>query len=611
MFKTSIRNKLMGLLLAATIIPIATSIFMSYVYTKKTVTEESIGRNLNLISLGKSNIENYMETINQTSLSVYNDLHKPNSLFGIVERESRHATKDTDILGNWKTIFSHLLNMYQNKRDILQIHLQLEPDNRAYLLARGQFRGPAVGNYTIPYPPHADPAAPFMEATHMSHSYNAQWNMNAKPENVFTLHRPILNTPGEQVIGYLSIDVKVQGLFAICGQLYDPNVETLYIIDRQGNAIYADSPEQLGKPLTEGWVSKLTEANEDSGYFEWSDKQFAGLVTYDRIKTNYMDWTIVKRQTFAHLYSNATQIAKMNTFIAAVFLVIVIIATLYISLHFSERIKKLINYMNKAQSGNLNFDIRMQSNDEIGILGRRFDAMIQTINDLINREYKLEIANKTNQLKAMQAQINPHFINNALQSIGTLALQLQAPKLYSLISSLARIMRYNMTTSEPIVPLSTEISHIKAYLDLQKNRFGERLDVIYEIAEQTEQKQVPKMLLQPIIENYFKHGYHTRPDEIAQIRIASTLRPDGQLVITIEDNGAGMEPDKLAELQNLLGKPNLSLMEGQEHIGLSNVLIRLRLYFGEDASMTVGSKEPHGFIVTLTIPYVQGEGEQP
>jgi two-component system sensor histidine kinase YesM len=131
----------------------------------------------------------------------------------------------------------------------------------------------------------------------------------------------------------------------------------------------------------------------------------------------------------------------------------------------------LISYINKVQAGNMNVHIRITGNDELAILARRFDIMLQTINDHINREYKLEIANVTNQLKAMQAQINPHFLNNALQSIGTLALQHDAPKVYSLLSSLAKMMRYNMNTNDTIVPLSTEISHVKAYLELQQQRF--------------------------------------------------------------------------------------------------------------------------------------------
>jgi two-component system sensor histidine kinase YesM len=259
-----------------------------------------------------------------------------------------------------------------------------------------------------------------------------------------------------------------------------------------------------------------------------------------------------------------------------------------------------------VQSGNMNVDIRVTGNDEIAILARRFDAMMQTINDLINREYKLEIANVTNQLKALQAQINPHFLNNALQSMGTLALQHEAPKLYSLLSSLAKMMRYNMNTNETIVPFSTEINHIKAYLDLQQQRFGEDLKVTFAIEELSNQIKVPKMLLQPLVENYFKHGHEALGGN-GEIHIASHITTQGVLCITVQDNGTGISNERLDDLQRKLSQPTNNLLNGQDNIGLTNVLLRLRLYFSEQAQIQISSGQLQGFTITLLIPLSEGE----
>lgn len=132
--------------------------------------------------------------------------------------------------------------------------------------------------------------------------------------------------------------------------------------------------------------------------------------------------------------------------------------------------------------------------DEIGHLSRRFQSMMNTINDLILREYRLELANKTTQLRMLQAQINPHFINNALQSIGTLALQHEAPKVYALLASLAKMMHYAMHTDETIVPLEKELEHLNYYLQLQKQRFDDKFSYRYDIGEATRTIPVPKKI---------------------------------------------------------------------------------------------------------------------
>ncbi|CAH1225642.1 hypothetical protein PAECIP111893_05283 [Paenibacillus plantiphilus] len=251
----------------------------------------------------------------------------------------------------------------------------------------------------------------------------------------------------------------------------------------------------------------------------------------------------------------------------------------------------------------------MKGNDELSILARRFNTMMQTITDLIMRVYKLEIANKTNQMKAMQAQINPHFLNNALQSIGTLALHHQAPRVYSLISSLAKMMRYGMNMNEAIVPLSEEVNHVKAYMELQKQRFSNKLNVTFDIDENTLGVPVPKIILQPLVENVFKHSFEPL-GEVGEVLIISKWLNDHELIIIVQDDGLGVDPNRLSELQHKLDKPSSQLMpDGQDNIGLINVLLRLRLHFSENARMIVSNQPPRGFSVTLHIPYDVGGQE--
>lgn len=669
--KKSIRTKLTMLLLAATIVPIALSMIISDFYIKRQVTDKSILENRSLLQVGTGNILNYMNTLNRNSLSVYNSINVPTSLYALIERFAAPGADPAEVDLAYRTlIYQHLLNMYQSDKEILQIHLQIGRGDKSwsYLLARGMFRSGQESDGGWPAGREDDPT-PFVEPAHKSASYQLDSRRSVSPQDVITLRRPIIRTPSDQVIGYLSIDVRLDELRGICGQLAQSAEEKLYLLDREGGVVCGATPEQAGQLREAAWVRELLGTAEGSGYFKRSGGDFSGYFIYNTLQAQYMDWIIVKQLPYSYLYQNARGIRTINSLIIALSLVLAVIATAVVSVQFTSPIKKLIARMNLVQAGkwSAGSDARhAQSSDEFGVLERRFGTMVSTIEDLINREYKLALASKTNQLKMMQAQINPHFLNNALQSIGTLALQSGAPRVYALIAAMARMMRYSMNTEETVVPLSAEIAHAKAYLELQQQRFGEDLAVTWEIDPDLLNVPVPKMALQPLIENCFKHGYEASASAAGQtatggarsggagggarsggrgeatgggtggmleaamggadggtpsggrsaetgarngaLRIAAGPDPErrGWLRLEVEDNGKGMAPGPLAELRARLAQAAAADGIGGQ-IGLANVFMRLRLYFGEEAEITVDSTARGGFKVGLLLPRQQAE----
>jgi two-component system sensor histidine kinase YesM len=234
---------------------------------------------------------------------------------------------------------------------------------------------------------------------------------------------------------------------------------------------------------------------------------------------------------------------------------------------------------------------------------------MQRINQLIIREYRLELASKTNQLKALQAQVNPHFMNNALQSIGTLALQNGDRKVYSLISSLGKMMRYHMRADSTSVPLSAELDYVRSYLALQRQRFDENLHYHIEADERAGAVRVPKMILQPLVENVFKHGIQPALGP-GEIDISCRMAEPSLLEIRVADNGAGMEEEERIRLQAVLDRTASALEpDGEEggRIGLINILSRLRLYFNDQVQMKLENRTPRGLRVTITIPLSEEE----
>jgi two-component system sensor histidine kinase YesM len=309
----------------------------------------------------------------------------------------------------------------------------------------------------------------------------------------------------------------------------------------------------------------------------------------------------VKRIPYDTLYRNSTRLTTITAAIALATMLIVIIGTLLISIRITSPIRKLAGYMKQIQAGNMDVEIDVQSRDEIGLLARSFRQMMDRINNLILKEYRLELANKTSQLKMLQAQINPHFLYNSLQSIGTLALQHNAPRVYKLLSSLANLMRYSMRNNESMVRLRQEIEHLNRFLDLQQERFGEQFRFTTDADEESLEAYVPKMILQPLAENYFKHGMH--PDYgIGELQLSSRLSPDGRLTVEMRNNGAPVPEERLAELRGRLAEGCEPSGNEEEPIGLLNVLMRLKLYTDDTAELRIENLKPHGVKVMLSFP---------
>ncbi len=589
---TSVRYKLIALMLISIVIPTTASIVVTYFYTKESVKERTIMENTRLLSEGKSNISNFLGAVNNASLILYSN----KKLDGILSNGVADPVDQS-------YVYTALQLVSKATKNIYQVYLYLDNGQDSFLMQKDNFlRGQAkVPPAELKIAPYAAKTIP----THWSNDYGLQQFPQTKPELVFSMYRPLFRVPTSEQIGLLGIDVQLEALRKLCAQLYDAAHEDMYILDGDGSVIYASDESEIGKRLDQAWVPRMLGDDAPAGSMEKDESGYDGILLFDKIKLSYLDWTVVKRIPGDYLYGHARTLTMINTAIAVLSLSIATAAVLYVSIRFTHPIKQLIRSMSKIQSGQLEEPIEIVRNDEFGILAKRFRTMMETINDLIFREYKLKLANKTTQLKMLQAQVNPHFLNNALQSIGASALDNDAPEVYELVSSLGRMMHYSMNTKDTIVPLSQELAYVDHYLLLQRQRFEEKLNIEYDLDEQVGSVPIPKMIIQPLVENYFKHGFH-KSHHTGVLKIGTALL-DGKLQVVVEDNGAGISEDRLAALNTQLSGKQSEPSDSGERIGLMNVMFRLRLYYGEEAGLQLEPNEPHGLKITMTVPTTHQE----
>ncbi|WML38299.1 sensor histidine kinase [Neobacillus sp. OS1-2] len=602
----SIRKKLIIFLMAATVLPFGGSIAITYLQTTSSLNNRFVSTNHELIEKGEEELTVYLDDVAQMSSVLYR--YTP---FMSVMRDGISQ----DFITNQEEVRRALAYLFNSRPEIEQMHIYIDKGKDSYTNYHSRIsgRGKYENVFSHPYYARLHHSDDFsvIQPPHEIYSYNHQSVIpNSQKKNVLSFHNSLIDLPSDHFLGLLSIDINLSKISAIADRLYTKDVEDLYIMDENGTIIYSSKEKDIGKRNNENWYKDVKQRPLEGKSIEWKDKQFSGVIVYERFSAPYKNWYIVKRIPYNVLYQSARQTALMNSIIGLVTLVVVLFATMVISFKITAPIKVLIDNMKKVEKGELEADFDSLGNDEIGMLGRHFKRMINQINELIFREYKLELENKSSQLRVLQSQINPHFLYNAFQSIGTLALKMKAVPVYSLLTSLSNIMRYSMNMKEDIVPFEMEMKHVNAYLSLQKQRFDEQLDFHIAVEKEVEEILVPKMILQPIVENCFKHGFDQQIEK-AVIHIEATINDEGLVCIRVKDNGIGITEAQLDGIRQELFEGRILEGKHRESIGLKNIYDRLQIYYGTQATMSVHGMEEGGFTVQIQIPRVmQKEVEQ-
>lgn len=260
----------------------------------------------------------------------------------------------------------------------------------------------------------------------------------------------------------------------------------------------------------------------------------------------------------------------------------------------SESIDKLIHALAQLREGNFNGYVDIQTNDEFEILGDEYNAMLDRLKELITKNKELSELSTIIEVKQLQSQFHPHFIFNVLETL-RYAIKIDANQAQEIVLILSRLLRYSIGPDRS-VQLKNDMNYVRDYLKLQQIRFNDRLEYRITVAEETQDVYVPKLLLQPIIENAIKYGYQNQSDVLIEINIYTSL---DKLILEVRDNGQGMSKETLEEVNQILqGQSNTT-----QHIGLYNVHRRLVLLYGEGSGIHIDSVQGKGTCVALTIPY--------
>ncbi|MNI46497.1 Sensor histidine kinase YehU [compost metagenome] len=269
--------------------------------------------------------------------------------------------------------------------------------------------------------------------------------------------------------------------------------------------------------------------------------------------------------------------------------------------------------MSKAQSGDLTIRYWGSRSDEIGLLGRSFNSMLAQIARLLSLTELQARQKREAELRSLQAHIKPHFLYNTLDTIHWMARSKGAEDIAEVVQSLSKLFRLGLSKGSDLVPLSDELEHMVSYLKIQQVRYSSKLAYSIEVEPQLHELYVLKLLLQPIVENAIYHGIKERrgPGHIS----IEVVRQEGDLCLTVRDDGAGITAERLAMLKERLAAVGRNTGEAAEidkplpgtagsGYGILNVQARIRLTYGEPYGLEIESERGAGTVVTVRHPVV-------
>lgn len=389
----------------------------------------------------------------------------------------------------------------------------------------------------------------------------------------------------------LRIDLDLNEVYDII--MREKDYLSLYLVNEQNRIVMsADSGYQR---VTEEPYPEFTLLN---------DQQKDGIHEVPVGTASYLKgWRLVGI-TQGERLSQAMLQMRMYAAVLATTVTLLTSCFIYIMLRsYNYRVKRLSRHMQKVTNEKFELIRIDEGRDEIGGLIRNFNRMTARITSLINDVYKLEIQKKNlemervrAELNFLQSQMNPHFLFNTLNAILVVCTKNNYSDVTDIVKSLSKLLRRLLSWKEDLVSLQEEMLFIEMYLKIEKFRFRDKFDYQFEIDEQSLQYKIPKLSMQPLVENSCKHGLQTI-DGLGIIKVKTSVE-DHWLLITVSDNGKGIEAETLKALMYAIRTEDSS----GTNIGIRNVYRRLELYYADQVRFDIASTPNQGTVVTFAIP---------
>ena len=441
--------------------------------------------------------------------------------------------------------------------------------------------------------PQQQPENTYFSSPHVQQIYSQ------RGETVISVSRSIQYKKDDRLeTGVLLVDLNFNTIDQLCQQTKLGEDGYIYFINANNDVVYHPFQKEIDSGDFKENVSSVRDQIYGS-FFEYLDgeRRFVYIET-----VSYSRWRIVGVSGMNEIADYTTQMISFFIITLLAGLLVIIFASSLISKKIADPIREIEETMQLVENGNFDLSLDVDGCYEAQKLADTFNTMILKIKDLMDQIIHEQREKRKSEFSALQAQINPHFLYNTLDSIIWMAENGNHSEVITMTTSLARFFRISLSKGKNIIPVRDEIEHAKNYLVIQKIRYKNKFEYSFDVSEEVYQYYTLKLLLQPIIENALYHGIEYMVDP-GLIRVTVRVEND-RLLYMIEDNGVGMDADTAKNLLTLNKKS-----EARSGVGVKNVNERIQLFYGSEYGLEVESELEEGTTVKIWLPLIDSPNE--
>ena len=578
---TSIKNKLLLLFYIQIVIPLFFIGVTSYQKSAEIIEQKSINYSLDILKMIELRFKDLSASMQGLTLELLYDNRVYDAL-------SSKGYEDNITIYNRTNEIRSILRQATLSRNEIQSICLVTKNRRFYSFDSDN--GKIRIEFTLPYDS-------IVEAARKGRG-KLVWFLEKQEGQVSEIYvtRMVYDRDSYNEIGLIAINIKKEYLESVYTDL---SKESLNYI-----SILSENNEEIIKQAENSGILKnfyRQQLQGKRGFY--TDSKAGMLVSYVQLEDP--SWKIVYHIPIKELYREMDTLKRWVLLIIVYGLIILSVLSVLTSVDIITPINKLVEGMKKVERGNKHEDIELDRSDELGYLSESFNRMSKKIDYLVNRIYKEEIALKEAEIKALQAQINPHFLFNTLENINWMAQLNGVPEISETVSALAKLIDGSIGRGDRTISLREELEYIDNYTTVLKNRYEDKFEVIKILDDGLMDKKIPRLLIQPLVENAVKHGIgKSRRKGIIRLE---AFREEGHIVFEVEDNGMGMTAEELEALNKRLQEDEL-ILEGngavpaRKSIGLENVNRRIKLLYGSSYGVKIESSYDEYTKVTVRIP---------
>jgi two-component system sensor histidine kinase YesM len=555
--------------------------YSSYRLSVDAVTDNSLTNTTELIQQVKHNIQNYIENMeNISTLAINNaDLREylsndPLERQGNKVLESRVNVFFNSIVTSRNDIASI---MFLGPNDVkISDRPYAEFKESAQLTAQDWYANALKAQGSIQ-----------ISSSHVQHIFQNEYRW------VVSISRQLIDSKSNVDNGVLLVDLNYNVIEDLCKRIQLGNKGYVFILDPKGDMIYHPQQQIIYTKLKSEDITTIL--NSEDGTVRMGKENEGKIYT---VSTTAFGWKVVGVTYPDELIGNKREMQITSALWGLLSLCVALSISILLAYRITKPIKNLDARMKEVETGDFNVRVDLNGPHEIGKLVRTFNLMIEKIKMLMSQIVQEQEMKRISEIKALQAQIQPHFLYNTLDSIIWMAEMGKMESVVTMTSALSKLLRSSISKGEELVPIQVELEHIENYLTIQAFRYRNKFTYSIEVDQGLLSNKILKIILQPLVENAIYHGIKQKA-ELGHIQITGK-KENGIIELKVIDDGVGMEPEKV---KSMLAKSRLT-PEGKG-VGLQNVNHRIQLYFGESYGLEFDSEPEEGTAVTVRIPELE------